>query len=92
MARPHVISPGQPGTTFPLAPRQGGEGWGEGVSVAARDTPLINEVLFNTEGVIEAIGHALKLLPPHPDPLPLRGRGGNKGGYWKPITQEQDAS
>jgi very-short-patch-repair endonuclease len=36
-----------------------------------------NEVLANTEGVIEAIGHALKQLPPHPNPLPpFGGRGG----------------
>jgi very-short-patch-repair endonuclease len=35
-----------------------------------------NEVLKNTEGVIEAISTALKLRPPHPDPLPpFGGRG-----------------
>ena len=34
-----------------------------------------NEVLANTEGVIAAIGAALKLRPPHPDPLPPAGRG-----------------
>ena len=35
-----------------------------------------NEVLANTEGVIEAIGIALKLRPPHPDPLPPSGARG----------------
>jgi len=35
-----------------------------------------NEVLANTEGVIAAIGAALKLRPPHPDPLtPAGGEG-----------------
>src|SRR5215469_5743196 len=35
-----------------------------------------NEVLANTEGVLEAIGSVLKQLPPHPDPLPpVRARG-----------------
>jgi len=35
-----------------------------------------NEVLANTEGVIAAIGAALKLRPPHPDPLPPAGGEG----------------
>ncbi len=35
-----------------------------------------NEVLTNTEGVIEAISTALKLRPPHPDPLPPSGGEG----------------
>jgi len=35
-----------------------------------------NEVLANTEGVIEAISRVLNQLPPHPDPLPpFEGRG-----------------
>jgi very-short-patch-repair endonuclease len=37
-----------------------------------------NEVLANTEGVIEAISIALKLRPPHPDPLPPSGGEGEK--------------
>ena len=35
-----------------------------------------NEVLANTEGVILAIGTALKLRPPHPSPLPPSGGEG----------------
>jgi len=35
-----------------------------------------NEVLANTEGVIEAIAAALKLRPPHPGPLPPSGGEG----------------
>jgi very-short-patch-repair endonuclease len=37
-----------------------------------------NEVLKNTEGVIEAISTALKLRPPHPGPLPPSGGEGDR--------------
>jgi very-short-patch-repair endonuclease len=37
-----------------------------------------NEVLTNTEGVIEALSAALKLRPPHPDPLPPSGGEGDR--------------
>jgi hypothetical protein len=57
---------------YPPRPPKGGEGRGEGVSIMARDAS--QELLL--QPAYKTTARALKLRPPHPNPLPPSGGRG----------------